>query len=162
MKLATSRLLTNSCRARTLFCTQPTKIVPSSTASSTGLLHALQRSVATTDEEHQAELHVKAFTLFNLLALARPLVVEGEPMTMFNELQQKNATRASDGIDAQESTTNIRTRLKAWRMMPYGTVLPGAVKRSKLQHTWIGSNNFTNRSDASIHASKWSLPRKTG
>ena len=59
------------------------------------LLHVLQSSRPGPDQEQAADAHVKTFTLFNLLALARPAVVEGEPMAVFNETQQRQALAAS-------------------------------------------------------------------
>lgn len=55
------------------------------------LLHILQASAS--DKGYAAGAHIKAFTLFNLLALARPAVVEGEPMATFNQSQQKHGSQ---------------------------------------------------------------------
>lgn len=60
--------------------------------------------------------HIKAFTIFNLLALAKPALVEGEPMAMFNELQQQHVVRfgESDSEEANESAASQLAYEAAW------------------------------------------------
>ncbi|KAJ1025084.1 hypothetical protein NDA18_004368 [Ustilago nuda] len=48
------------------------------------------------EQRPYSHAHVKAFTIFNLLALAKPAVAKGEPMAMFNETQQRHVLRVRD------------------------------------------------------------------
>lgn len=72
------------------------------------LLHVLQACASEADQDAAADAHVKTFTLFNLLALARPAIVEGEPMAAFNASQQRHALSLEgdtpDDIDAETSS----------------------------------------------------------
>nr|CDI54599.1 related to WD repeat and FYVE domain-containing protein 3 [Melanopsichium pennsylvanicum 4] len=67
------------------------------------LLQVLQSSGTQDQQDSGADAHVKAFTLFNLLALARPAVVEGEPMAFVNETHQKHAPRVNSENAASSS-----------------------------------------------------------
>lgn len=52
------------------------------------LLHVLRVAPGSDDAQ---EPYIKAFTFFNLVALARPAAVEGAPLAAFNESQQRSA-----------------------------------------------------------------------
>lgn len=74
------------------------------------LLFVLQTVTSKPDQEATADAHVKTFTLFNLVALARPAIVEGDAMTMFNETQQKHALPI-----AHEASENVTAEISAHR-----------------------------------------------
>ncbi|GAC92926.1 hypothetical protein PHSY_000485 [Pseudozyma hubeiensis SY62] len=61
------------------------------------LLFVSESTALSSDQELAADVHIKTFTLFNLVALARPAIVEGDAMAMFNATQQRNAIPAAVG-----------------------------------------------------------------